>query len=82
MNPQDHDLLIRVDEKVSELKKMLADRLDDHEARLRIVEKDIDDAKGQVKGIASTVKIIYGMLALLATAFGGGAFVFIKAVSH
>jgi hypothetical protein len=82
MSYEDHDLLIRVDENVKELKRIVVDQIGDHEARLRVIERETDDAKGQIKGMSRTFKFIYAILTLIATAFGGGAFVVVTRMQH
>jgi hypothetical protein len=39
MTQEDHDLLVRVDEKLNRALKMIGAQLDDHEKRVRAVER-------------------------------------------
>lgn len=66
MIPADHDLLVRLDENVNAVKndiKQLHDSFDgivsDHETRLRLLEKDIDSARGALV----LTRIMIGILA-------------------
>lgn len=62
----DHDLLIRVHENVVQLTTIITSKFDDHEARLRLVEADDITFKGFIKGVATTAKIQYGCITILA----------------
>lgn len=69
----DHDLLIRIDEKLNNLSdsnKKIDEKLTDHEARIRAEEKHSEMQDGMISGIRSTVFVFNGILVLFIAAIG------------
>lgn len=67
MSEKDHDLLIRVHETVQNLSNVMTSKFTDHEGRLRVIEKDLDSAKGAI----GLMKIAIGLLSAVAAIIGG-----------
>lgn len=61
----DHDLLIRLDEKVSALHPKLDKLTDDHEARIRILEQKVEDQRSSARTWRYGLTIAISVLGLL-----------------
>jgi hypothetical protein len=66
MSEKDHDLLIRVHETVQNISSVMTSKFADHEGRLRVIEKDLDSAKGAI----GLMKISIGLLTAIAAVIG------------
>ena len=62
---EDHDLLIRVDENVKELKILIGSTFKDHEGRIRLLENDINQAQGAIKLLKAVNGVIGAIAAIL-----------------
>lgn len=72
---KDHDILVdlsaRFDAFASEMRDKVNTFLDghrDHETRIRLLEKDSFDFKGQMKGATKTSRMVYSGLTLIVLA--------------
>lgn len=64
MNTEDHDLLVRVHEKLNNLTSLVSGSFTDHEARIRSAETDINYAKGAIKVLYAFCTLLIGILAI------------------
>ena len=65
MSEKDHDLLIRVHEAVQNISTVVTTNFADHEGRLRLLEKDLDTAKGAIAFLRMVLLALTGVAAIL-----------------
>lgn len=64
----DHDLLIRIDEKLNNINdsnKKTEEKLTDHETRLRVEEKHSESQDGAISAIKWTVGVFFAVMTLI-----------------
>lgn len=86
MSPKDHDILVglvsRFDAFASEMRDKVNAFIDghkDHEMRIRLLERDNENLKGQIDGVAKSHKVAYAIITLgllLVTALSGWVLIF------
>lgn len=70
-DPKDHDILVglvsRFDAFASEMRDKVNAFIDghkDHEMRIRLLERDNENLKGQIEGVASSHRLAYALFTL------------------
>jgi hypothetical protein len=65
----DHDLLVRIDERMNGMHDKVTKLTDDHEERLRILEKEANRFIGRQSMVGALIGSVFALLCALITAF-------------